>query len=223
MTETTADFVEQLMQIEENEENEEQIRELICCVLAENRDEKIKNKCLRKLRALENAKCIRTEKCEYSYFELSDLLRSICLCSDIILGQSGRRVTCELEEMSAAACPTLIIDGVVNLISNAAKFSEDGEIEVRLKESEKRAVITVRNRGRFDFEKTQFKKGLLAAGNCARLHAGTLFLADSAGYITAAFSMSLFLRPTAGMKIPLFSDFLSDEFSGIHVGLADVE
>lgn len=223
MTKTTADFVEQLMRIEENEENEEQIRELICCILAENRDEKIKHQCLRKLRSLENAKCIRTQKCEYSYFGLSDLLRSIILCSDIILGQSGRRVSCELEEMSAAACPTLMIDAVLNLISNAAKFSEDGEIDVSLKEIGRQAVITVRNRGNFDFEKTQFKSGLTAAGNCARLHSGTLFLADTEGYITAAFSMSLFLRPTARMTVPMFSDFLSDEFSGVHVGLSDVE
>ncbi|MDD6526412.1 MAG: hypothetical protein PUF31_01135, partial [Oscillospiraceae bacterium] len=98
MTETTSDFMRQLMQIEENEENEEQIRELICCVLTENRDEEIKNQCRKKLRSLENAKCIFTKKCKYSYFDLSELLRSVCLCSDIILGQTGRRIYAELEE-----------------------------------------------------------------------------------------------------------------------------
>ena len=223
MTETTSDFIEQLMRIEENEENEEQIRELICCVLAENRDEKIKKQCMRKLRSLENAKCIRAEKCEYAYFGLSDFLSSLCLCSEIVLGHTGCRIYADFEEMSLTACPMLIADGTLNLISNAAKFSENGEIEVGLREIGRQAVITVRNRGSVDFRKTAYKSGLTAAASCARLHSGSLFLADTGGFVTASFSASLFLKPTAKMKIPMFSDFLSDEFSCVHIGLADVE
>ena len=223
MTDTTTDFIEKLMQIDETEENEEQIRELICCVLAENRDEKIKKQCLRKLRALENEKCVCRTSCEYSYFDLSELLRSVCLCSDILLGQTGKRLCCELEPISLAACPDLIADGFLNLLSNAAKFGGDGVIEVTLRESGKQAVLSVRNRGHFDFQKAPFKRGIAAAANSAKLHSGRLFFGSCDGIVTAAMSVSLFLRPTAKRRIPLFTDLLSDEFSAVHIGLSDAE
>lgn len=222
MTKTTHDALEKLMKIADTEENEEQIRELVCEILSKNRGEEIKSRCLQKLRALENEKCIRAKQCEYSYFDLSGLVRNLCICSDIILGQSGHTLHFEIEEMSLAACPQILINSLLNLLSNAAKFSEDKSITVRLTQTQRRALITVENRGELDFEKVTFKRGINAAANAARLHGGSLFLSRCGGFVTAAFSLSLFLRPTAKVQAPLFADLLTDEFSCVHVGLSDV-
>lgn len=215
--------LDKLLLLAETEENEQEIRELVCFLLSKDRSEKTRRLCLRKLRALENEKCLRTKKCGYTYFDFSALVQNLCICSDILFGQNGHTLRFELEEMSLAACPQIIMDGFLNLISNAAKFSEDGSLTVRLTQAGKRALLCVRNRGDFDFEKTTFQRGIRAAANAARLHGGSLFYARCGGFVTAAFSLSLFLKPTAKMPVPLFPEMLTDEFSCVHIGLSDVE
>ena len=222
MKETVLSPLENLEKIEATPENEEKIRELICRILARNKTESAKSVCQRKLRALENEKLIRLTKADCSYFELSGFLRSICLCSDILLGHTGLRIVCDTEDISTAASPNIFAFGFLNLLSNAAKFSLDGQIEISLKEAEKQAVITVKNQGHFDFEKDGFKKGLAAAENAARLHKGSLFIGASSGCVTAAMSLSLFLIPKNKIEVPLFPELLTDEFSCVHIGLSDV-
>lgn len=214
--------LESLGKIETTPENEEEIRELICRILAQNKTESAKAACRRKLRALENEKLIRQSKAGYSYLDLSELLRSMCLCSEILLGHTGLRIYCNTEDISSAACPNAFAVGFLNLLSNAAKFSLDTTIEVCLKEAGRQAVITVKNQGHFDFERDRFKKGLTAAENAAKLHNGSLFIGASSGCVTAAMSLSLFLKPEKRIEVPLFPELLTDEFSCVHIGLSDV-
>lgn len=223
MAKTVLSPLENLRKTEAMPENEEEIRELICRVLSEDKSEEAKRTCLKKIRELVNEKLIQQKKAEYSYFDLAGFIRSLCLCSDIVFGQNGRRISFEIQEISLAACSKTLATGFFNLLSNAARFSSDGPIEVSLKEAGMKAVITVKNRGNFDFEKDSFKKGLAAAENAARLHKGTLFVSASSGNVAAALSLSLFLKPTAKTQPPLFPELLTDEFSCVYVGLCDVE
>lgn len=223
MAKTVLSPLESLRKTEAIPENEEEIRELVCRVISQDKSEEAKRICLKKIRELENAKLIQVKKAEYSYFDLAGFIRSLCLCSDIVFGQNGRKIDCETEEISLAACPKILATGFFNLLSNAARFSPDGPIEVSLKEAGKQAVIAVKNRGNFDFEKDRFKKGLAAAENAARLHKGSLFISASSGSVTAVLSLFLFLKPTAKTHPPLFPDLLTDEFSCVHIGLSDVE
>lgn len=213
---------ESLKKIEATPEHEEEIRELACRILAKDKSEAARTLCLQTFRQLENEKLIRLKTVKYAYFDLSEFLRSLCLCSDILLGHTGLRIFCETEEISTAACPKTLATGFLNLLSNAAKFSPDGQIDVSLKEENKLAVITVRNRGHFDFEKDSFRKGLAAARSAARLHKGSLFIGASSGYVSAVLSLSLYLKPTGKIEVPQFPDILTDEFSCVHVGLSDV-
>lgn len=222
MKKTVLSPTESLKRIEATPEHEEEIRELACRILAKDKSEEARSLCLQTFRNLENEKLIRLKTAGYTYFNLSELLRSLCLCSDILLGHTGLRIFCETEEISAAACPKTLATGFLNLLSNAAKFSPDGQIDVSLKEGNRQAVITVRNRGHFDFEKDSFRKGLAAAGSAARLHKGSLFIGASSGHVAAVLSLSLYLKPTGKIEVPLFPDILTDEFSCVHVGLSDV-
>lgn len=221
MTKSVLNPMESLKKINAAPENEEEIRELVCRILSQDKSAGAKSACLKKLRELENEKLIRLRKAEFSYFDLAAYIKSLCLCSDIIIGQSGRAVSCRTQEMSAAGSPNVLANGFLNLLSNAVKFSPDGKAEVSLKATEALALIFVRSRGRLDLEKCKFKRGLLSAANAAKLHAGSLFLSCAEESVTAVLSISLFLKPVKKAEVPLFPDLLTDDFSCVHIGLSD--
>lgn len=225
MDKTTLDKLKRLTLLEPAKENEAEIRELVCSILScceKPADIEAKRMCLCKLRALSNEKCIAAKECDYGVLDLSELLRSVCLCADILLSGSGYKVTAELEPVLCAVCPTVIIDGFLNLISNAARFGKSREIYVLLKGCGGFASVKVINDGELQFDCCKPKKGIKAAENAARLHGGTLLYGSDRKTVTAGFSVSSRLRQSRRYDMPLFSDLLTDEFSAVHIGLSDV-
>lgn len=160
-------------------------------------------------------------QCEFGTADISQLINSVCLCADILLSDLGVSIQTELEPAEAACCPAVITDAFLNLLSNAARFGRDKTVFVSVRPQRDFVYVGLESGGKLDFDTCTPKIGVKSAANCARLHKGSLFYSAGGSSVTAAFSVSNRLRPTRKYELPVFSELLSDEFSPVHIGLAD--
>ncbi|MCM1364369.1 MAG: hypothetical protein NC122_03980 [Faecalibacterium sp.] len=227
MLQTIESKLQQLSKLEPTIENEFKIRSLIAEISAmtnnnihDEHDKNALSACLLSLRKLENNKCACAKKCDYSFFDIAKLLENICLCSDILLADTGVNLHFESEKAEISCCPQIIIDAFLNLISNSVKFGRGTEIDATLTRNSSRITVIVSNDGEFDFSSASLKSGIRTAHNAARLHHGRLFYSSCDKKVRAGFSIPCTLEPTIKFDIPPFSFYLEDTFSPVHIGLA---
>lgn len=206
-------------------ENESKIRGLCSEIIAGAQAQENSNAvsaCKKKLRLLENEKCRNEKNVQLKELDLSKLIENLSLCSDIILSDYGKKISCETEKCLVSCNPQVIINAFMNLISNCAKFGKDGFIGVSVKNANDCIVITVRNSGTIDFSKIK-NGGIAAAANTAKLHSGRLFYASKGNLVRAVFSIPQTAKKAEQKYcVPDCTAFLTDEFSPVHIGLADV-
>ena len=227
--------VERLLAIEETEENESEIRELVCEVFSRSAelhellcresdptaDRRTLSCCLRKLRTLNNNKESALTCCEYSVVELDRLLESVCLCADVLLSQCGANVFFISRRAVVSCCPTLIIDAFLNLISNAVKFSGGPDIFAALTVKNRRCVISVTDEGGGAALPLTAKSGIKSVQNTARLHGGSLLFSSGLSGFSARLALSCEIHGEKPFAVPSFSSYLQNRFSPVHVGLCD--
>lgn len=205
-------------------ENEFKIRNLCSEIVANAQDKKDHNAvnvCRKKLRCLENEKCRNAKSVQMKELDLARLIENLSLCSDIILSDMGKKVSCEAEKCTISCCPKIIINAFMNLISNCAKFGRDNFINISLRSLPDSTVITARNSGTMDFSKVK-GGGIAAASNIARLHKGRLFYASGNNSVEAALCIPQNEKAKQKYNVPDYTAFLTDEFSPVHIGLSDI-
>ena len=217
-------FLEKLIKISPDEKNEKEIRELICSLLplssAEER-ERVMRLGRQKLRKTENSKKKTRRNCVMKTYDLGVLLESVSRSADIILADKGKTLEFDFEKNECDSCPGLIIDAFLNLISNSAKFSEGDGIYATLKTKGDSKILTVENEG-FAFCGDFSGEGINSASRTARLHGGRLFYSSGKGRVKASMSFPVMHRAKRKYEVPLFSEFLTDEFSRVQIGLSDI-
>ena len=217
-------FLEKLKNISPLGENEKEIRELVCTLLpissAEER-EKVLLISRQKLRKTENAKRKTKRNCIMKAYDLGSLLESVSRSADIILADKGKTLSFDFHKEECDSCPSLIIDAFLNLISNSAKFSSGDEIYATLETKGDSKILTVENKG-FAPCGSFSGEGIGSASRTARLHGGRLFYSSGRNTVKASMSFPVMHRAKRKYEVPLFSDFLADEFSQVQIGLSDV-
>lgn len=208
-------------------ENEEKIRNM-CSKIMLRTDEKnhfdVLCLCRKKLRLLENEKCRTAKSCFLKKVDLQKTIENLCTGCDIVLAPFEKTVSCFSSSCVRACCDgNLIIDAFLNLISNAARFSSSQRIDVTLKTQGDCFVLGVENDGEIDFSAVKENGGLAAARAVARLHDGRLLVCKKPGGVFCAVEIPSFGKTDAVFCAPDFSSLIRDEFSAVHVGLADVE
>ncbi|MGN0468790.1 MAG: hypothetical protein ACI4GY_08715 [Acutalibacteraceae bacterium] len=207
-------------------ENEEKIRNLCTDILAfadeKNRFDAL-SRCRKKLRLLENEKCRKAKEPHTKNLDIGKLIESVCLCCDIILASAGKSVKLSTKKIKLSCDPEIIIDAFLNLISNSAKFSYEDEIAVSVADKNGGALITVENGGRMDFDKINRRGGIAAAENVSYLHGGRLLFSQTNEKVRAFLQIAPCKKSENDYAVPDFSQFLTDDFSPVHIGLADIE
>ena len=227
--------VSRLLSLAETAENEREIRELVNEVFLRSAelhellckesdpfaDRRTLSKCLRKLRTLNNNKESSLTACEYNCVELDRLLESVCLCADILLSECGSNVCFTAERAVVSCCPTLIIDSFLNLISNAVKFSNGGDVTARLSKRRRQCVVSVSNEGGRVLLPLKSGGGLKSVQNTATLHGGRLLFSSGKTSFSAQLAFSLDIPRGKYFEAPAFSQYLENRFSPVYVGLCD--
>lgn len=215
---------EKLKMIKPLPENEREIRELICSLIAVSSAEEremVMSTGRQKIRKTENVKIKNKRSCVMKSCDLGSLLESVSRSADILLADKGKTLLFDFEKSECDSSPELIIDAFLNLISNSAKFSSDDEIYASLEERGDSKILTVENKGfcpccNFSGE------GIRSASRTARLHGGRLFYSSGKGRVKASMSFPVMHRAKRKYEVPLFSELLTDEFSRVQIGLSDV-
>lgn len=217
-------LLDKLANTNPTEANEKEIRELICSLLPlSSAEERLSVLSLgrQKLRKTENSKKKNKRSCVMKSYDLGSLLESVSRSADIILADKGKTLSFDFEKSECDSCPSLIIDAFLNLISNSAKFSKGDEIYALLETKKDSKILTVENKG-FAPCGNFAGDGIAAASRAARLHGGRLFYSSGKGRVVASMSFPSVHRAKRKYEVPIFSDFLTDEFSRVHIGLSDV-
>lgn len=206
--------------------NEELIRNLSCeiaAIAADERREEAVLACLKKIRSLENERCLKSKSCKMQSVDIGKLFENIALAADVILSSFGKNFSFTFESGEVVCNSKLIVDAFLNLISNSAKFGKGNTVSARLYSSNDFEYISVENEGAIDFSDFCASKGLKACSNAARLHSGRLLLSSSKSTSSAVFSFYRGFCSFEKYEIPSFSEFLSDSFSILKVGLCDLK
>lgn len=217
--------LKQLKKIKPFLKNEELIRNLSCEIAAiaadERREEAVKT-CLKKIRSLENERCVKSKECKMQKVDIGLLFENTALAADVILSSFGKNLSFTFEEGEVVCNFKLIIDAFLNLISNSAKFGKGDTVCAKLYSSNDFEYISVESKGAIDFSSLCVSKGLKACSNVANLHSGRLLLSSTKDSSMAVFSFSRSFVSFEKHEIPSFSELLSDSFSILKIGLCDI-
>ena len=234
MPQTLFEKFQKIINEDENSYSEQNQRQLISEILlfleqkeefppefsADYKKQDIVKICLQKLRQLNNKSHIRQTQCKMYTVELDKLIDEICLCSNILLSDEGVSINFKFEPQTVACSPTLIIDAFLNLISNAIKFGMKKNIDVSIKSTPCQAIINVSDNSP-EITEFDFKSGLESVQNICRLHRGRLLFSHQRDVLTASIAISKSLRGEENFVLPAFSQYLSDNYSQLYVGLAE--
>ena len=84
---------------------------------------------------------------EFSEVKLKPLVENVLKTFNSKVEEKGLKLKTHLQEVSVACEKVLFEQLVKNLLDNALKFTEEGEVEVRLEEEEGKVVLSVRDTG----------------------------------------------------------------------------
>lgn len=204
--------------------NEEKLRELIfeilpLCSFEEKQQVLLLSR--QKLRKLQNRKDRYRKSCGMKSCDISTLFESVTRSSDIILSDVGKSLDFSFQKCQCDICPELIIDAFLNLISNSAKFSRSSRILLSMKAENGSEVITVENEGSCSCAEFS-KEGIKTAAAIAKLHSGRLFYSSFQNRVKASMSFPVKRESKIRYEAPMFFDYLTDDFSKVQIGLADV-
>lgn len=206
-------------------ENEDKIRTLCSDIIAcakNEMDEKSVLLCRKKLRELQNEKCIRkNESFNFVCTDFGLLCESLFTSSGILLTDAGKNLSFSCKSAYVFCSTEIIIDAVLNLISNAAKFSSSSDIAAEVSVVGSQAVLKVENKtdGKCNLN---FHKGLCAVSGAAKANKGRFLLSSSNGKVKAALALPQKNTHKNIYRAPAFSSFLENTFSPVYIGLSDV-
>ncbi len=235
MSARTENYLENLLKMSLSAENEAAIRNGLHNIIMNSGSGKgglgsreLKD-CYRKLRKLQNfCICSRREKTE-GFCCLNELLDEICGAGDILLDMKGRGVAflpCE-GDLFARCHPSELTAVILNMISNACVHSETPVIDVSLKKSGNRAVVTVKNSGKMDFDLLAKSCRLRDSGAAAmlsfaaRYDSKVLWCAGEDCEAVISMPVADKDKKIRCCQTPDFSDLLRDKLSPVYVGLCD--
>lgn len=206
-------------------ENEDKIRSLcsdiIACAKSSGEDETV-NLCKNKLRQLQNEKALKAKvPSETCCTDLGQMAESLCTSAGILLSDIGKNLSVNAKCVFICCEPEIIIDAVMNLISNAAKFSSDRDISVSVASQGSFAVLTAENKIS-SLADMNFKNGLRCVSNAAAIHGGRFVFAAAKGRAKAVISLPHKKESENFYRTPPFSALLENTFSPVYIGLSDV-
>ncbi len=186
--------------------------------------------CHQILRRLENLLLCHARGFLFEPCDLAIFLDDICCACDLLLSGCNKRLLFDATAPWAlAACaPGPVRCAVLNLIANAARYSQAGTILVRLACTASHALITVRSAGEASLTALQrgtdtAGSGLCAVRRCVELHHGTLlFQSDGGGTLAAlALPRDLEAQPDLSpLPQPDFVEYVCDRLSPVYTGLS---
>lgn len=206
-------------------ENEDKIRSLcsdiIACAKSEKKEETVLL-CRKKLRQLQNEKCLneKSEK-EFVCTDFGFLCESLCTSAGILLTDAGKNLNFSSQKVFVYCNAETIIDAVLNLISNAAKFSKGKDITATVTTVGSQAVLKVENKtdGRCALD---FHTGLRAVSHAAQANGGRFVLSSGTDNAKAVLALPQKNTKENYYRAPAFSSFLENTFSPVYIGLSDV-
>lgn len=198
--------------------------------------------CHKILRKLENLLLCRKRELTIEPCAFVDFLDDICSACDLLLSGGGKRVLFHAELRDTprfcAAGPVrngLLIGcapgplrcAVLNLIANAALYSQEDTTLVRLAFTPGHALVTVRSGGETPLPALQrgtdtTGAGLCAVRRCVELHRGTLLFQSDEGCTAAALALPRGLEARAEadpLPQPDFVEYICDRLSPVYTGL----
>ncbi len=183
-------------------------------------------KCRQKLRTLEN--CVGL--CDICLFEatpLTDFFMNICYACDLALAGTGKRVVFSGSANCAFICRDAVMRQVLNLISNAALYSDNPVISARLKEFNRQAFFTVYSSADADMIKMQKSldsegSGLWYVSKVSQLHGSAALFSRYDRSLRAGIKLK---TSATSSQTPVrdFTSLLCDRLSPIYTHLSTVE
>lgn len=206
-------------------ENEDKIRTLCSDIIAcakNEKDEKAVLMCRKKLRALQNEKCIsKNERDDFVCTDFGQMCESLFTAAGILLTDAGKSLSFTGKPLFVYCNAETIIDAVLNLISNAAKFSSSAQITAAVVSVGSQAVLKIENSVSGNCSPS-FNNGLWAVSHAAQTCGGRFVLSSSKRKIRAALALPQQKEHKNVYRTPPFSSLLENTFSPVYIGLSDV-
>ncbi len=186
--------------------------------------------CHQILRQLENLLLCHARSFPFEPCDLATFLDDICCACDLLLSGHNKRLLFDANTPWAliACAPGPVRCAVLNLIANAARYSQAGTILVRLACTPSHVLIMVRNTGEAPLAALQQGTdtpgaGLCAVRRCVELHHGTLLFQSDEGGTLAALALPRDLEAQQGtspLPQPDFVEYICDRLSPVYTGLS---
>lgn len=186
--------------------------------------------CHKILRKLENLLLCRTHELSFEPCAIVSFLDDICCACDLLLSGCGKRILFDTHapDTLLGCAPGPVRCALLNLIANAARYSQADTILVRLSCTLSHALVTVRSAGESPLNVLQRGTdtdgaGLCAVRRCVELHKGTLLFQSNEGCTAAAFALPRDLEtlPDAyPLPQPDFVEYICDRLSPVYTGLS---
>lgn len=199
--------------------------------------------CHKILRRLENLLLCHAHRLVFEPCAIVPFLDDICCACDLLLSGCGKRVLfradipgwdrppfCEsaLPEVLLGCAPGPVRCALLNLIANAASYSQADTVLVRFSRTFSHVLVTVRSDGEAPLSALQqgtdaAGAGLSAVRRCVELHQGTLLFQSDGGCTAAAFALPHGLETRFGeepMPQPDFVEYICDRLSPVYTGLS---
>lgn len=181
---------------------------------------------LRLLRALQNRTPPQSADPIFAV-PLSALCESTAFCADLLCGAVQKRVFFTGKADITVACrPQAAVCALLNLLSNALRYSTGRYIFLNTARIGDKAVLTVANEGNFPisaFFSAQRRNGggLWFAAQTARLHGGAVYLTQSDLFTAVHLPFPAAEDALPPWQLPDFTDWLADGLSPIYTALCD--
>ena len=152
---------------------------------------------------------------------------NICYACDLALAGTGKRVVFSGDADSAFICREAVMRQTLNIISNAALYSDSAVISAELKEINQQAFLTICSSGYPDLPKMQnsLKKtgsGLWYVSNVSHLHGAAALFYCCDGLLHAGIRLKTSAIKTQ-RPVSDFTSLLCDRLSPVYTHLSTVE
>lgn len=188
----------------------------------------VSHSCRKKMRRLNNMLLCEKEDCVFYRGNINRLMDALVSACQTVINTNDKSFSLYMpgEEISLSFSPKIIIDSVLNIISNSIIYSQEKNITIRLTPLKHGAVISIENKSPVSLEDINAFldikfSGLYTARQAARLHKGSLMFSKSGDYLAANIFIPYALPFEKEYVPPSCIDFICDKFSPVYVSLYD--